>query len=277
MNKVLLRKIYPFMDNGRKNIKWRRITDAELDSMVNHKQKLANCYLDSTRKVLSATEIGRKFLKKRIFVQSGNLDDPAYKFIFNVNGKEEAFRVERNDYYSKYYKIYDIYIEEFLTGKLADIFSGMPNTAMDIAVCKMVSKFPKEKEWFLRLYRQPIYENMKCENNRPTKAFEWLTGMKPKIVIAEDGYNDKLSNHKAETLEVLEKLSKLSPQKYSFVAMTGNQNVADIHKWHCMPVIFVKDGVELKDKRTNQEYKFTFDKFIERFKSLVGIIWDDSK
>ena len=171
----------------------------------------------------------------------------------------------------------DRYIEELLTGKLADIFNGMPNIAMDIAVCKMVTKYPKEKEWFLRVYRQPIYENLKCENNRPTKAFEWLTGMKPKFIIAEDGFKDKLSNHKEESIALLKKLSQLSPKDYSFIAMTGNQKAATIPKWHCMPVMFVKDGVELKDKRTDQGYKFTYENFIDRFKSLVGIIWNDYK
>lgn len=278
MNKVFLRKIYPYIDNGRKDIKWRRITDSELDRMTNQTQKIANCYLDSTRAVLCASEQGREILKKRIFVQTGNLDDPAYKFVFNVNGKDKPFRVDRNDYYSRpYYKIYDRYIEELLTGKLADIFNGMPNIAMDIAVCKMVTKYPKEKEWFLRVYRQPIYENLKCENNRPTKAFEWLTGRKPKFIIAEDGFKDKLSNHKEESIALLQKLSQLSPKNYSFIAMTGNQKAATIPKWHCMPVMFVKDGVELKDKRTDQGYKFTYENFIDRFKSLVGIIWNDSK
>lgn len=274
MNKVLLRKVYPYISNDRKNIKWRRLTDAELESMSNQTQKIANCYLDSTRAVLCASEKGREFLKKRIFVQTGNLDDPAYKFVFNVNGKDEPFRVERNDYYSKYYKIYDRYIEELLTGKLADIFNGMPNIAMDIAVSKMVTKYPKEKEWFLRLYKQPIYENLKCENNRPTKAFEWLTGQKPKIVISEDGLKDKLSNHKEEALNILKKLSELSPKNYSFVAMTGSQKSTMIPKWHCVPIIEVKDKVQIVDKRTNRNFWFKPENFIERFKSIVGIIWE---
>ena len=276
MNKVFLRKIYPYIDNGRKDIKWRRLTDAEIDSFANAKQKIANCYLDSTRKALFGSNEGREILKKRIWIEANKKprEEASYKFILSPNGKNEIYRVDKNDYFSKYYSLYTRYIDELGLNLLTDKKTYLPCVAMDIAVSKMISKHPKLKDWYLRLYGFPIYENMKCEHNKASRAFEWLTGKKPTTIIAEDGYKDYLKNNQEITIEKLKELAQKEAKDYSFIAMTGKENVKKkVAKWHCLPIEKIDETVHLRDKRTNEEINLDYEKFIKEFKALVGIEW----
>ena len=152
----VLRKIYPYLNKSRKNIHWRPITDAELEFSKKEIQMLATCYEESVRHVLSETPKGREILKKRIKISKETPLEPAYKITLNVNGKNEIYRVDNNDYYGGHKKLY----EEYYEGPLALLKEGAKlasvNVGIAIAISKMIQKHPSLKPLLSRIYLFPI-------------------------------------------------------------------------------------------------------------------------
>ncbi|MBE7703635.1 MAG: hypothetical protein E7Z89_06260 [Cyanobacteria bacterium SIG28] len=273
MNFKLLRKIYPHIEAQNKNICWRRITDDELLKIAGEPQKLCNCFSMSTRDALINSSRGREILKKRIWVdKNATTDSPAYKIILSPNGRDEVYRVSPLDYYTKYAGITATYNEiPKGSGNYKHSESNNLNTAIDIAITKMISKHPKEKPWYVRLFTSPI--SKKCEFNHPSKAFEWFTGIKP-VAIGEDGLFNNLNKNKQETLKQLDELSGTDSKNYSFILLTGFRTDKRLENWHCYPIKRIGySSLDILNKRTDDGLRFTGAEVTKLFKALVGIDW----
>ena len=265
-----LRKIYPYISESKKNLKWRPVTDAELMSATQDYQVLATCYEESVRYVLSSNEIGRNILKNRIKLSKDSLKEPSYKIKFNVKGKEEFYKADKSDYYDKYWNIYN----EFYGGALAllgdDVKRATLSAGIDIAISKMIKKHPFFKPLISRLYMFPLIKNRGCEHNLPSNAFRWYTGKEP-IVIGESELALDMSKHEEQITEILD---GYNPQMDCFVLLTGFHHVQGLDKWHCLSLVSVdKEAktVELFNKRFNTTSIHSYQEIISKFKGLVGI------
>jgi len=269
-----LRKIYPSLLDDMKNVKWRRLTDAEFDKSIKEPQIIANCYDEATRYALLASKKGREIFRNRIWIQK-NSTTPAYKLKININGKEEFFRTNPQDYWGKYSNITTAYWnnDPFKYKRLS--------LGVNIAVNKMVEKHPFMKPLISRFYMFGLCENNGCEYNIPSNAFKWYTGKQPKS-IGEKGLNINLKKYKDEVYNELNKLKNKSSKKYSYVAMTGplrayvtntRSNKVKVDGWHCLPILKVnkEKQIILKDLRTREVIKISYEDFIKKFKGLIGL------
>ena len=117
--------------------------------------------------------------------------------------------------------------------------------------------------------------NYLCELNRPSRAFEWLTGISP-LSIGESIFGN-LKENRADVENLLNELSETPKDEYSFVVLTGAKKPNKVSlSWHCMPVMQVSSDktVYLCDRHTGVEQKFTFDEIINHFKGIIGIRWN---
>ena len=194
-----LRKIYPSLSKEMKNIKWRPLTDKEIEAALKERQKVCDCYSNAARYALFHSEKGSEILKKRIRIQQTDSNEPAYKFLLTVNGKDEIYRVNPKDYIKKYFKLFKRYNEEPAgSGNFAESETRNFNLAADIAICKLIKKHPEQKGIFLRLFKFPYAANQLCEFNRPSRAFEWFSGIVPEK-ITETKIHKSLKDKPKET------------------------------------------------------------------------------
>ena len=271
-----LKKIYPYIKPCQKNINWRPLRLDEFQAGVDELQKTCNCFSNATRIALFNSDYGRKILEKRIQIQKEEMDDPAYKIVLTPNGKKEIYRITKKDYFGKFFDVYKHYTEEFYCPyNFNDSESKNLNIAFDIAVSKMIHKHPEQKPWYMRIYDWP--NNKRYEYNKPSRAFEWLTGIKP-IQIGENGYRTELIKYKDKVLSLLEKLGNMSPKDYSFILMSGSKETPNSETWHCLPITKV-DNIEKRvyftDKRKNKNFSVSFNTIVNNFKAIVGINWKD--
>lgn len=269
----LLRKIYPLISNHSKNIKWRSLTEEELDISMHERQHVANCFDEATRYSLLNSAQGRDLIKKRIKIERGKKLDPAYKTTFDVNGNTETYRATTKDYFGKYYGIYRDF--KGTNDLFAANYPEQLSLGVSVGISKLVGKHPTQKPIISRLYLWPFFANRRCEFNKPSNAFKWFTGINPTI-IGESGINQTLKPHRDNVLKTLGELGELSNKDYSFVALSGHKKIHGIPNWHCLPIIDINGKnktVTILNKRTNKKVVMSFDRVAESFKALVGINW----
>lgn len=265
-----LRKIYPYLTDAKKNIRWRNITDAELDFANKEHQLIANCYSESVRHSMCLTNKGREILKKRIKLEKGETQDPAYKISLSNEGVNEVYRTDRIDYYGKYWELVNEYSGGCLVMLNEDAKLARLSIAFDIAISKFVAKHPMAKPIMSRLYLFPLIKNRRCEHNLPSNAYRWFTGKEPNV-IGEAEFSTNLKKHKAEVYDVFENFDST---KDSYVLLTGFNKLPDVDKWHCLPIVNVdKENkvVHLLNKRFNTKHCFSYDEIVNKFKGLVGM------
>lgn len=276
MKLSILRKIYPYLSPDIKNIKWRSLSDTELNQAMKEPQIIANCFDEATRYALLASEKGRDLLKNRIKIQKGENILPAYKFKLNVNGKDEVYKSTKIDYFSSHSDLYNDYYDISRGGLNFETAKARLSLGVNIAVRKLVKKHPSMKPFLSRLYMFPIIVNRACEYNKPSNAFKWFTGKTP-ISYGEEVTSLSLKKHKDKVLDLLNDMGTKDPKDYSFVAVTGSRKVNDISSWHTLPIISVDSKtqmVEVMNKRTNDKTNIPFDDFVNKFKAIVGIKWN---
>ena len=267
-----LRKLYSQIPKEAKNIKWRKITDAELTRSMCEPQVIANCYDEATRYALLNSKKGRKMLADRIWIERGNSTTPAYKFRLNIDGKDEVYRSTYHDYSGAFSKITEAYY------MATNNFRARLSLGINIAIDKMICKNPKMKPFLskLNITKYP------CEYNKPSNAFKWFTGKTPQV-IGEDTFTFNLKPFQDDVSKLLDNLSKKQPEEYSFVAMTGpfpariknpiTQQKQKIASWHCCSVTDVskEKDVTIRNPRTKELIKVPFKEFIEKFKGIIGL------
>lgn len=262
MNFAVLRKKYSNVPWSAKNIKWRKLTDAEFNTAMQQRQVVANCYDEATRYSLLASKKGREYLRSRIRIQKGSSLCPAYKIKLNINGKDESFRATKADYFGTF------------VNAMYNYFTPRLSLGVNIAVSKMISKYPSMKAWYLKLYSLSCMRNRNYEFNKPSNAFKWFTGKKP-LAIGESGCSLTLKKHRKEVIGLLNELGESSPDNYSFVLLNSFKKLGkNSRKWHTMPIVDVdskKQTVSFMDKRTNEIFKVTFEDVINNCKAIVGV------
>ena len=269
----MLRKIYPYLNHNMKNIKWRSLTDEEISRAMSDKQIIANCFDEAARYSLLASEKGRELLKKRIKIQKDAAMEPAYKITLHINGKNKTYKALLNDYVGKHFDLYKEYSNNPFGLSSFDYSNTRLSLGVNIAIRKMVKRHPLMKPLLARLYMFPLIKNRACEYNRPSNAFKWFTGIEP-VSIGESDLKLNLKKHKDDVLELLQDLGQHNSKDYSFVAMTSNEKVKGIDKWHCLPILGVNNKnktVKVLNKRTNYKTNISFDDFVNKFKAIVGI------
>lgn len=274
MKKNLLRNIYPKLPQNIKSVKWRRLTDEELTKSMKQPQIIANCYDEATRYALLASKKGREMFRNRIWIEKDTYL-PAYKIKMNINGKDELYRTTNNDYWGRYSHITEHYWNDNPYS-----YKNRLSLGINIAVNKMIEKHPFMKPIISRFYLLGLGGNYGCELNKPSNAFKWFTGKNPEQ-IGESGININLVNNKNKVLETLGRLKRKTAKDYSYVAITGpfgikvrniNSDKTKIDAWHCLPIIQVsKNNVYMKNLRTNEVLKVSYDEFLKKFKGLVGL------
>lgn len=247
MKLSIVRKLYPYISDNAKNRKWRALSDAELDNLLQEKQIVSNCYDMSVRHALLASNFGRECLKKRIRIQR-DVKNPACKVIFNVNGKDKPYIVQNKLNMS--------------LGKL-----------LTLAVGKMIRRNPSQKPLVSRLARFGL--GMACEYNKPSNAIKWYTG-KDSIAYGESGINLTLKPFKDKVLNLLQSLGNDKPENYSFVVLSGLKpdKVNGGKKMHCLTITGVNNQnrtVDIVNKRTNKTITVGFDELVNKFKGIIGI------
>ena len=276
MKLSILRKIYPYLSSDIKSIKWRSLSDPELNQAMKDPQIIANCFDEATRYALLASEKGRELLKNRIKIQKGENILPAYKLKLNVNGKDEVYKSTKIDYFSSSSDLYNDYYNISRGGLNFENSKVRLSLGVNIAVCKLVKKHPSMKPFLSRLYMFPIIVNRACEYNKPSNAFKWFTGKTP-ISYGEEITSLSLKKHKKQVLYLLNDLGNKESKDYSFVAVTGCKKIKEISSWHTLPIISVDSKnktLKILDKRTNNMTNISFDDFINSFKSIIGIKWN---
>lgn len=265
------------MDNRIHNIKWRPITDAELDEALNEPQKVSSCFSNAVFQSISLTKTGRDILKSRIKIQTNADSDNAYKFIFTVNGKNEIYRVNPTDYWGKYFKITSRFVEDsFYRGNFSEPQAKSFNIAYNIAISKLIEKHPKQKGILYRICKYPFRQTLKCEFNKPSRAFEWLTGIKP-VILCEDGLK-KLKNSPQEAYSMLGDMAKDGEK--SFILLTGARKFQKIFSWHCVTVVKILPDLRkviFYDNKIQKNFTNNYNDIVANFKSIVGIDWTKVK
>lgn len=269
-----LRQIYQSLPESSKNIKWRRLSEKELDIAMCEPQVISNCYDESTRYSLLASEKGRDLIKKRLWCsESSSSDIPAYKVVLNLDGQNTAFVSRPDDYYSDFLDLTQEYnnLTKEDTPRLSNLSLGI-----NIAIDKMIEKYPKMKPLLSRVFCFA----RRCEYNRPSNAFKWFTGREP-VSIGESDMTLSLKSHKKEVDKVIESLAKKDSKDYSFIAMTGpfplikkrSEAPHELVSWHCYSIVGVNDAkeVSLRNPRTRNITTLSYDDFLKKFKGLVGI------
>ena len=266
-----LRRIYPSIKSYTKNIKWRALSDRELDKFMQAKQITSNCYDNSVRYVLLNNSKGREILKKCFKIQGNKSSlEPAYKASFNIKGQKRTFRCTISDYYGKFMKYYaDFYggIKNFLNTYQTRV---TPEIGISILISKMISKFPNQKPFLSRLYEFPYHKVRNYEHNKISNAFRWYTGREP-ISYGENEISLNLTKYSSEVKDLL---NGYNPENDCLVVMTNNRKFKDIDSWHCVPVINTDKNAQtltIINKRNNETLTLTYDELIKNFKAIVGI------
>ena len=249
-----LRKIYPQISKDAKNIKWRRLTNAELDRAMQQPQIVANCYDEATRYSLLSSTKGREMLKNRFWVERSDTTRPAYKFRLNIDGKDEVYRSTYKDYWGSYIGL----TQEYWNQDWASY--ARLSLGANIAIDKMISKHPKMKPLISRLF----FLSHGCEYNKPSNAFRWFTGKEP-IAIGETGLNLSLKPHKKEVAKLLDRLKLKEPDEYSFVAMEVSSHACHQHR---IAGLHFAGGVFSNLTRDHLDYHINMENYIKAKLSL---------
>ena len=223
-----LRRLYPSLNNCKKNVKWRQLLPEEINKILQEEQVVSNCYEESVRYSLLKSPKGLDLIRKRIKKgEKDNSSNHAYKFIFKVNSKDEAYRGDKLDCYSDSY-LYVNYSDYYLDTKIR------VGEAACIAISKMLSKHPEQKPFIIKLFNVLNFFSKSYEYNKPSNAFRWYTGKEP-IVINEYSTDLSLEKYKEDVFQIL---NNFNNQDDCFIGLTRKKNSKHL-KWHCLSIVSV--------------------------------------
>lgn len=248
MKLARLRKIYPHLNSNIKNRKWRRLTDKELDALMQEKQVISNCYDVATRYALMLTEKGREAIKKAIWVSKNNDGQMTCKVTFHIKDKLKTYRSVTSKNHS-----------------LGELIGS--------AVGKMIRCNPSQKPLISRFGRFGFHRYQ--EFNKPSNSFYWYTGQKS-TSIGENSLYLNLKKYKDKVIDLLNKIAD-SKGKSPFVVISGRKQskLNGQRRWHCLPIINIdktKKQLSIINKRTDEIIKLSFDDLINNFKAIVGLV-----
>ena len=242
-----LRKVYPYINNKIKTKHWRKVTDADLDSLMQEKQVISNCYDVAVRYALLLTEKGREAIKKVLRIATDENGNLTSKITFHIKEKKKTYRSVTSD-------------------------SRTLGESIGSAVGKMIRFNPSEKPLISRLGRFGFARFQ--EFNKPSNAFHWYTG-KTAIAIGEDTLRPNLKKERNSVIELLNNIAD-SKEKKPFVVISNHKQskLNGQRRWHCLPILHVdkeKKQLQIINKRTDEIINLSFDELINNFKAIVGL------
>lgn len=228
----------------------------EIKSLQRVKQHFHDCYLVTSLNSLSNSENGRKILQNNI-LREGN--DFKIKFR-NVNGNQEDFFITEKE-------IDDLTLCDrfFNPIELKEPHNPIIK-AIEVAMNKLLSKFPDKKSFINRLYKT----NEQFEYNNPSRFMEMFTGITP-LNINEKSFRMSLRKNSDDAKGLFQQIG--NNNNSSFIVGTGHHFIKGMTNWHCYTLEKVNNKantIQIFDNRYQEPITMSFDEAVKKLKYITG-------
>ena len=228
----------------------------EIKSLQRVKQNFHDCYLVTSLNSLSNSENGRKILQNNILREGSN-----FKIKFkNVNGNQEDFFITEKE-------IDDLTLCDrfFNPIELKEPHNPIIK-AIEVAMNKLLSKFPDKKSFINRLYKT----NEQFEYNNPSRFMEMFTGITP-LNINEKSFRMSLRKNSDDAKGLFQQIGNTNNS--SFIVGTGHHFIKGMTNWHCYTLEKVDNKantIQIFDNRYQEPITMSFDEAVKKLKYITG-------
>lgn len=228
----------------------------EIKSLQRVKQHFHDCYLVTSLNSLSNSENGRKILQNNILREGSN-----FKIKFkNVNGNQEDFFITEKE-------IDDLTLCDrfFNPIELKEPHNPIIK-AIEVAMNKLLSKFPHKKSFINRLYKT----NEQFEYNNPSRFMEMFTGITP-LNINEKSFRMSLRKNSDDAKGLFQQIG--NNNNSSFIVGTGHHFIKGMTNWHCYTLEKVDNKantIQIFDNRYQEPITMSFDEAVKKLKYITG-------
>ncbi len=228
----------------------------EIKSLQRVKQHFHDCYLVTSLNSLSNSENGRKILQNNILREGSN-----FKIKFkNVNGNQEDFFITEKE-------IDDLTLCDrfFNPIELKEPHNPIIK-AIEVAMNKLLSKFPDKKSFINRLYKT----NEQFEYNNPSRFMEMFTGITP-LNINEKSFRMSLRKNSDDAKGLFQQIG--NNNNSSFIVGTGHHFIKGMTNWHCYTLEKVDNKantIQIFDNRYQEPITMSFDEAVKKLKYITG-------
>ncbi|CDE59169.1 unknown [Fusobacterium sp. CAG:439] len=235
----------------------------EIKSLQRVKQHFHDCYLVTSLNSLSNSENGRKILQNNILREGSN-----FKIKFkNVNGNQEDFFITEKE-------IDDLTLCDrfFNPIELKEPHNPIIK-AIEVAMNKLLSKFPDKKSFINRLYKT----NEQFEYNNPSRFMEMFTGITP-LNINEKSFRMSLRKNSDDAKGLFQQIG--NNNNSSFIVGTGHNFINGMTNWHCYTLEKVDNTnktIQIFDHRFQEKITMPFDEAVKKLKYITGYFNENLK
>lgn len=228
----------------------------EIKSLQRVKQHFHDCYLITSLNSLSNSENGRKILQNNILREGSS-----FKIKFkNVNGNQEDFFITEKE-------IDDLTLCDrfFNPIELKEPHNPIIK-AIEVAMNKLLSKFPDKKSFINRLYKT----NEQFEYNNPSRFMEMFTGITP-LNINEKSFRMSLRKNSDDAKGLFQQIG--NNNNSSFIVGTGHHFIKGMTNWHCYTLEKVDNKantIQIFDNRYQEPITMSFDEAVKKLKYITG-------
>lgn len=228
----------------------------EIKSLQRVKQHFHDCYLVTSLNSLSNSENGRKILQNNILREGSS-----FKIKFkNVNGNQEDFFITEKE-------IDDLTLCDrfFNPIELKEPHNPIIK-AIEVAMNKLLSKFPDKKSFINRLYKT----NEQFEYNNPSRFMEMFTGITP-LNINEKSFRMSLRKNSDDAKGLFQQIG--NNNNSSFIVGTGHHFIKGMTNWHCYTLEKVDNKantIQIFDNRYQEPITMSFDEAVKKLKYITG-------
>ena len=228
----------------------------EIKSLQRVKQHFHDCYLVTSLNSLSNSENGRKILQNNILREGSN-----FKIKFkNVNGNQEDFFITEKE-------IDDLTLCDrfFNPIELKEPHNPIIK-AIEVAMNKLLSKFPDKKSFINRLYKT----NEQFEYNNPSRFMEMFTGITP-LNINEKSFRMSLRKNSDDAKGLFQQIGNTNNS--SLIVGTGHHFIKGMTNWHCYTLEKVDNKantIQIFDNRYQEPITMSFDEAVKKLKYITG-------
>lgn len=235
----------------------------EIKSLQRVKQHFHDCYLVTSLNSLSNSENGRKILQNNILREGNN-----FKIKFkNINGNQEDFFITEKE-------IDDLTLCDrfFNPIELKEPHNPIIK-AIEVAMNKLLSKFPDKKSFINRLYKT----NEQFEYNNPSRFMEMFTGITP-LNINEKSFRMSLRKNSDDAKGLFQQIG--NNNNSSFIVGTGHNFINGMTNWHCYTLEKVdntNNTIQIFDNRYQEKITMSFDEAVKKLKYITGYFNENLK
>lgn len=236
---------------------------ADIATLRRAKQHFHDCYLVTSLNSLSNSENGRKILQNNILREGNN-----FKIKFkNVNGNQEDFFITEKE-------IDDLTLCDrfFNPIELKEPHNPIIK-AIEVAMNKLLSKFPDKKSFINRLYKT----NEQFEYNNPSRFMEMFTGITP-LNINEKSFRMSLRKNSDDAKGLFQQIG--NNNNSSFIVGTGHNFINGMTNWHCYTLEKVDNTnktIQIFDHRFQEKITMPFDEAVKKLKYITGYFNENLK